>query len=216
VLSDASERDADALAHAERALGLLEVDDDALRAAARLQLRGAEVDLVRFDASARREDVSPDARLEWWGARAARELRARECVRAEVPIAALNALSSARASLSARGRSLYFGALLAARVSDADAARRLSAAAGDAAREFLRRIPTELTTSARALDWVRAAEIGADSGILPEQIADVEALVRGLSQRDRLRPLLRQVVDALVLWTGVERGLCCCERRAES
>jgi transcriptional regulator with GAF, ATPase, and Fis domain len=207
VLSDVAERDADAVEQAERALGLLELEDDTLRAAARLLLHGGAIDIVRFDANARREDAALDARLEWWGARAARELHAREAIRADLPIAELNALSSARASLTARGRALHFGALLAARVADAEAARRLAAAAGDAAREFLRRIPAELTTSARALDWVRAAEIGVDSGILPEQIADVEALVRGLSQRDRLRPLLRQVVDALVLWTGVERGL---------
>jgi serine/threonine-protein kinase PknK len=207
VLSDVAERDSDALEHAERALGLLEVEDDALRAAARLQLRGGQVDIVRFDASARREGAALDARLEWWGARAWRELHAREAARAEVPVAELNALSSARASLAVRGRTLHFGALLAARIADADTARRLSAAAGDAARDFLRRIPADLLLAARALDWVRAAEIGVDSNIMPEQIADVEALVRGLSQRDRLRPLLRQVVDALVLWTGVERGL---------
>jgi transcriptional regulator with GAF, ATPase, and Fis domain len=122
-------------------------------------------------------------------------------------LAELTALGSSRSSLCIRGRALHFGALLAARVGDADAARRLSAAAADAAREFLRRIPAELSVAVRALDWVRAAEIAVPSAIVPEQIADVEALVRSLSQRDRLRPLLRQVVDALVLWTGVERGL---------
>jgi hypothetical protein len=31
--------------------------------------------------------------------------------------------------------------------------------------------------------------------------------VRALGHRERLRPLLDQVLDALVLWTGVERGL---------
>ena len=46
----------------------------------------------------------------------------------------------------------------------------------------------------------------------PEQLADVEALVRALGRRDRLRPLLDQVLDALVLWTGVERGLLAAAR----
>jgi transcriptional regulator with GAF, ATPase, and Fis domain len=32
-------------------------------------------------------------------------------------------------------------------------------------------------------------------------------LVRALGTRDRLRPLLEQVLDSLILWTGVERGL---------
>jgi transcriptional regulator with GAF, ATPase, and Fis domain len=207
VLADALDRPDEALDHATRAAALLDAEDDALAAAARLWARGSAVDMRRFDDSARRDDAANDARLEWWGARAAHELVAREVVRPDVPIAELNALSSARSALAVRGRALHFGALLAARVGDADNARRLSAAAGDAAREFLRRAPPELTVSVRGLDWVRAAEIGDSSEIVPEQIADVEALVRGLSQRDRLRPLLRQVVDALVLWTGVERGL---------
>ncbi len=207
VLADVLERPEEALEHAARAAALLEAEDDALCAAARLWALGAEVDLVRFDGSARREGAANDARLEWWGARAAHELAKPAPSRADVPIMELNALSSARSALSVRGRALHWGALLAARVADADNARRLSAAAGDAARDFLRRTPPELNSAVRALDWVRAAEIGAESGIVPEQIADVEALVRGLSQRDRLRPLLRQVVDALVLWTGVERGL---------
>ncbi len=207
VLSDTAARDDDAIEHASRALALLEAEDDALCAAARLWAHGGVVGLVDFDASARREGAAQDARLEWWGARAARELRDDQPVRADVPIAELHALSSARASLCVRGRALHWGALLAARVGDADAARRLSAAAGDAAREFLRRTPPELSAAVRALDWVRAAEIGTASAIVPEQISDIEALVRSLGQRDRLRPLLRQVVDALVLWTGVERGL---------
>ena len=207
VLSDTVEPADEALEHASRALQLLIAEDDALCAAARLWARGSLVDIVTFDASARREGAADDARLEWWAARASHELRASVPSRADVPIAELNALSSARASLSVRGRALYAGASLAARLGDSDSARRLSAAAGDAAREFLRRTPSELQTAVRGLEWVRALEVGPESNIVPEQITDLEALVRSLSQRDRLRPLLRQVVDALVLWTGVERGL---------
>jgi len=207
VLSDSVERADEAVEHASRALSLLAAEDDALCAAARLWARGSLVDVVAFDASARREGAAEDARLEWWAARARHELMASEPARPEVAIAELNALSSARASLSVRGRALHAGAVLAARVGDTDSARRLSAAASDAAREFLRRTPSELQTAVRALDWVRALDVGVESAIVPEQIADIEALVRSLSQRDRLRPLLRQVVDALVLWTGVERGL---------
>ncbi|HET7539242.1 MAG TPA: sigma 54-interacting transcriptional regulator [Polyangiaceae bacterium] len=207
VLSDTAPRSEEAIEHASRALSLLVADDDALCAAARLWARGSLLEVASFDASARREGAGEDARLEWWAARANHELRASEPTRPEVPIAELNALSAARASLSVRGRALHAGASLAARVGDTDSARRLSAAAGDAAREFLRRTPSELQTAVRSLDWVRALDVRAPSNIVPEQIADVETLVRSLSQRDRLRPLLRQVVDALVLWTGVERGL---------
>src|SRR6185369_16695543 len=47
----------------------------------------------------------------------------------------------------------------------------------------------------------------ATSGLEPAQIAVLEGLVRSLGARDRLAPLLNQVLDALLLWTGVERGL---------
>ncbi|HEY1954507.1 MAG TPA: sigma 54-interacting transcriptional regulator, partial [Polyangiaceae bacterium] len=39
------------------------------------------------------------------------------------------------------------------------------------------------------------------------QIAQLETIVRSLQARDGLRPLLLQVLDAMVLWVGVERGL---------
>jgi transcriptional regulator with GAF, ATPase, and Fis domain len=47
----------------------------------------------------------------------------------------------------------------------------------------------------------------ADVTFAPAQVAQLEAIVRALSGRDRLRPLLEQVLDTMVLWTGVERGL---------
>jgi transcriptional regulator with GAF, ATPase, and Fis domain len=47
----------------------------------------------------------------------------------------------------------------------------------------------------------------AQSGFEGEQLGDVESLLRSLSQREGLRPLFRQILDALLLWTGVERGL---------
>jgi transcriptional regulator with GAF, ATPase, and Fis domain len=46
-----------------------------------------------------------------------------------------------------------------------------------------------------------------EPGIDPEQSRELEAIVRSLSERERLGDLLTHVVDALVLWTGVERGL---------
>jgi transcriptional regulator with GAF, ATPase, and Fis domain len=87
-------------------------------------------------------------------------------------------------------------------------ARRLTLAAGDAARELVRRATPAQRAQLSSLFWVRAAEAAhVESRFSAEQIEDVEALVRALGRRDRLRALLRQVVDALVLWTGVERGL---------
>jgi transcriptional regulator with GAF, ATPase, and Fis domain len=46
-----------------------------------------------------------------------------------------------------------------------------------------------------------------DVTFAPAQVAQLESIVRALSSRDRLRPLLEQVLDTMVLWTGVERGL---------
>jgi serine/threonine-protein kinase PknK len=60
-----------------------------------------------------------------------------------------------------------------------------------------------LTAPAGAIDGTPAAP----SELLPAQIAQLEGIVRTLASRERLRPLLEQVLDALVLWTGVERGL---------
>ena len=75
VLCDTAQRSDDAVEHAARALQLLVAEDDALCAAARLWARGSLVDVVSFDASARREGAADDARLEWWAARANHELQ---------------------------------------------------------------------------------------------------------------------------------------------
>jgi transcriptional regulator with GAF, ATPase, and Fis domain len=68
--------------------------------------------------------------------------------------------------------------------------------------------PAEHRASLAAVSWARASAIeAADVAFAPAQIAQLEVIVRALSTRDRLRPLLEQVLDTMVLWTGVERGL---------
>jgi transcriptional regulator with GAF, ATPase, and Fis domain/tetratricopeptide (TPR) repeat protein/tRNA A-37 threonylcarbamoyl transferase component Bud32 len=209
VLADLyGEPNAEALEHARRARGqLADEGDDALRGAARLLLHDEpELDVARFDALGRAPSTALDARLEWWGARAEVEARRPDPRRGEVVCAELLALASG--PVVARGPALAAGARLAARIGDGSVARRLTLAAGDAAREILRRAPAELRGAIASLSWVRVAEASELEGRLSsEQIGDVESLVRALGRRDRLRTLLRQVVDALVLWTGVERGL---------
>src|SRR5262249_30832529 len=88
-----------------------------------------------------------------------------------------------------------------------DVAQRLLAALGDAARELTRRAPPELAASVRALPWVARASASPEGALSPEQARDLEVLIRSLGDRERLAPLLNRIVDALVLWTGVERGL---------
>ncbi|HEY2409939.1 MAG TPA: sigma 54-interacting transcriptional regulator [Polyangiaceae bacterium] len=206
ILADVAERPEDALEQARRAETLLG-QSDALLVAARLLASGGDPDQARFDELAHVSESSAEGRLAWWGARAMVAVTLDSPGRAEHVLSELVLLASSSAALSVRGKALQAGALLAARVGDADLARRLTFAAGDAARELTRRVGPELSARVRGLAWVRGLDVRVEDQILPEQIDDVETLVRGLGQRDRLRPLLRQVVDALVLWTGVERGL---------
>jgi transcriptional regulator with GAF, ATPase, and Fis domain len=148
------------------------------------------------------------ARLDWWGARA-------EGPPGEVPtgagsgvvLAELIALCDAPASIGARGKALAAGVELAARSGQGDTAQRLLGALGETARELLRRAPPDLAASVRALPWVARAAAAPESVLRPEQARDLESLIRALSERERLGPLLNRIVDALVLWTGVERGL---------
>ncbi|HTQ03594.1 MAG TPA: sigma 54-interacting transcriptional regulator, partial [Polyangiaceae bacterium] len=197
----------DGLEHARYAQSQLGGGDDALRVGARLWLHGeTALDLAELDALASAPESPLEARLEWWGARAAVEGRSAEPRRPEAILGALVALAGG--PVVARGPALAAGARLAARTGDGDMTRRLTLAAGDAAREILRRAPEGLRAAIASVPWVRIADAaGLGDELSAQQVGDVEALVRALGRRDRLRSLLRQVVDALVLWTGVERGL---------
>ena len=205
-LFDAPSREG--LEHARYAVGQLPPnDDDALRAAARLWVHGeTDLPLARYDALGGSGESSIEARLEWWGARATVEARRADPERPELIAAALAGLAAG--PVVARGPALAAGARLSARTGDGSMTRRLTLAAGDAAREIVRRAPAELRAAITSLAWVRMAEAAdGESSFSAEQVGDVEGLVRALGRRDQLRSLLRQVVDALVLWTGVERGL---------
>ncbi len=122
-------------------------------------------------------------------------------------LAALAALADAPAPPGARGPALAAGVELAARTGQGDMAQRLLAALGDAARELTRRAPPELAAAVRALPWVARAAAAPESVLRPEQARDLTSLIQSLGDRERLGPLLNRIVDALVLWTGVERGL---------
>ncbi|WP_437784913.1 sigma 54-interacting transcriptional regulator [Sorangium sp. So ce1097] len=136
-------------------------------------------------------------------------------------LAALAALAGARAPIASRGPALAAAHALAVRAGQTDVAHRVLAALAEAARELCRRNaetgpagasagPTsapEIAGAVRSLPWVARARALPESGLRPEQARDLEALVGALGERERLAPLLDRVVDALVLWTGVERGL---------
>lgn len=187
-------------------LGRLE-PEHRLRVAARNLEHGEPTDEGQCDAWVRRDEVSVAARLDWWGARA-RDATARADVEEAAMIASeLVALVGRRAPLAERGRALAAGARLARLAGLGDFARRLQVAAAEDAQLMLRRVPSELAIALRAVGWIEEVRAGDDSTLLPEQVSHVETLVRALGQRENLRSLLDQVLDALVLWTGVERGL---------
>ncbi|HEY3594713.1 MAG TPA: sigma 54-interacting transcriptional regulator, partial [Polyangiaceae bacterium] len=186
-------------------------EEDRLRATARL-LRHSPVSVdaetLRWaDTLASHASTITAARLEWWGARAERWVEGSGAGRAETTVAEICELARLPAAIAARGPAFSAGGLLAARLGDGNAVRLLSRAQAEAARTLLAGVPDDLRESAASLPWVRSAHAPEASGVTPEQIADFEGLVRALSTRDRLRPLLEQVLDSLILWTGVERGL---------
>jgi len=210
VLCDVASSQGEAIEHVKRARGFLEADPhDQLRCAARLLQHGEDVERVKHDTLARRDDAPIDARLEWWGARALALIERPQGERGDEVLAELKSLSRTASPVGVRGPALFAGARLAAQLGDGATARHFTEAVADAARELLRRVPDELRPAVLALPWLaRAQETqGSTPGFTPEQLADVESLVRALGHRERLRPLLDQVLDALVLWTGVERGL---------
>ncbi|AUX41911.1 protein kinase [Sorangium cellulosum] len=219
--------------------------EDELRAAARVlrhgagELAGARVE--ELDQLASRPELAAAARLDWWGARAARALAAEGGGAApgepgapdgaadqapqpggnERVLAALAALAGVRAPIASRGPALAAAHALAVRAGRTDVAHRLLAALAESARELCRRNADagsagasaasprapELAGAVRSLPWVARARALPEGGMRPEQARDLEALVAALGERERLAPLLDRVVDALVLWTGVERGL---------
>lgn len=153
---------------------------------------------------------SVDARLEWWGRRAERLLIASEQERkgqAELVVRVVMGQLNVSASVEARGLACSFAAQLAAETGNAEAARALSIAASDAFRSLKSGTPDAQKASLEQLAWARLIRSPSEAQISPDQLGDIETLIHGLGERAQLKPLLNRALDALVLWTGVERGL---------
>ncbi|MBK8218246.1 MAG: sigma 54-interacting transcriptional regulator [Myxococcales bacterium] len=221
VARDASQA-ADAARRADTLLaGLSPVAEPDLSATARLLVFARETvspsRMAACDAKALREPSA--AAWDYWGARA----RARPEVvgdgarSAREVLAALVELATLRpnVAVSASGPALAAGRTLARELGDETSARTLDVALREVVGrvkkwcevrpELVANVPDGhwLTAPAGAIEGTPAAP----SELLPAQIAQLEGIVRTLASRERLRPLLEQVLDALVLWTGVERGL---------
>jgi transcriptional regulator with GAF, ATPase, and Fis domain len=131
-------------------------------------------------------------------------------VGSELEIAAqLRSLLPAPAPLSSRGPALDAAARLVAERGDGESARRFEEARREAAIALREGTSAELASSLASVVWARVApaEVYGDVGLGGAQIGQLEAIVQRLATRDRLKPLLEHVLDAMVLWTGAERGL---------
>ncbi|MBX3187004.1 MAG: sigma 54-interacting transcriptional regulator [Labilithrix sp.] len=186
-------------AHAALASG---AEEDRVRSAARLLVwaDGASVEVAALDE--RVASCSATARWEWWGARASTSAERRV-------VAEIVALLDAPAPLGSRGTALAAAARVAAELGDGDVARRLETARREAASALRDGCPPEHVAALATVTWARTTpEEGASSVALPSaQVEQLDVIVRALASRDRLKPLLEQVLDTMVLWTGVERGL---------
>jgi serine/threonine-protein kinase PknK len=183
---------------------------DRARAAARLlvwapdRIEGERVAAVDAVAAT----LPPAARWEWWGARAAAILAGRSTAGDGAVLGALVALVDVPAPLGSRGPALDAAARLAIDRGDGDVARRFEQARLAVARLLRDGTPDELRSALASVSWARVSSVvGGDVSFEPAQVAQLESIVRALSVRDRLRPLLEQVLDTMILWTGVERGL---------
>ena len=210
ALCDALPHDApEALEHARTAYSLLTKASpaDELRVAARLHVCGVAVDIAKHDGHAGGQIFSPESRLEWWRARAERAVQVGISEGDRYVLDALVSWAAQGAAPALRGPALAAGAQLAAVLSQGELARRLLVGASEDARHLIERAPPSLRGALGTTGWIRGLNAPRLDGWAPEQLSDVETLLRALGRRDRLRPLLDQVLDALVLWTGVERGL---------
>jgi serine/threonine-protein kinase PknK len=190
--------------------------DDQLRAAARRLLWAPDTldadERSAWDRSA--ASAGPPARWDWWGARAHALVTSGTAASDPGVVGSLLALVDVPAALGSRGPALDAATQLATQVGEGAAARRFDDARLAAARVLREGAPPDLSASLSSVRWARGAYAGSagDSAasnvsFAPAQVAQLEAIVRALSARDRLRPLLEQVLDTMVLWTGVERGL---------
>jgi serine/threonine-protein kinase PknK len=194
------------LAAASERVGKDAAGDDLRIAALELEL-GRDADVAALDARASDPAASAEARLGWWGARARQLSRPGALGRGGDVAQKLTLLVSSHASLGVRGPAFAAGSRLAALLGDAELSRRFARLALEALSVLRRSAPRELAASLELAPWTVGLEAPATLHVAPEQVRDVDTLVRALTNRTGLRSLLNQVLDALVLWTSVERGL---------
>lgn len=194
--------------HLTRARQLLGTgSDDDLRVGALELSLARELDVSACDARGSDPARSAEARLVWWGARARQLTLHHGLPRGAEVMRQLATLVSAHAGVGVKGPAFAAGARLAAALADGELSRRFSRLASESLATLQRHAPRALTASLALEAWTLGLDAPAALSVAPEQVRDVDTLVRALTTKSNLRSLLNQVLDALVLWTGVERGL---------
>ncbi len=151
-----------------------------------------------------------DVCWEWWGARAQLllDVASPETEQAALVISALEKLAQADSASLCLGPALVSGAQLALRVGRAELARTFLEQSSAVADRLLRHVRAEHRASVRGLLWVEQAQGSRlETAHREGQLSDVEGLLKALGRRQGFRALLDQVLDMLLLWTGVERGM---------
>ena len=227
VLADNSERKdlADHLKRAANQLTRIEVPTagDRLHLAARQWNTQPTLSCQQFDTLASQESPAIGARLTWWTARAARHvetsLRRTPSQLASFPpahegtadqmlvLTQLAACAARKSALEAKAPALALGAQLAALLGNGGQARRLTEQARGCFATLAAHTPPSLKPSLSGLVWTERLLTSEQSPFTTEQVSDVVSLIGSLGERERLTPLLERVLDAMILWTGVERGL---------
>ncbi|MEZ4229474.1 MAG: sigma 54-interacting transcriptional regulator [Polyangiaceae bacterium] len=217
-VAEVNQRFVDASPAERLLLGALRLQADQVHRAHAASLPDGQVtasELPELEQLARDTTLPVSSRLEWWKARALMALDGEtgRFGRPDAVLRELVALAAEPAPLISRGPALAAGAALAASLRSGDFARRLGRAAEHAASQLRQEVPEEYRPLTDELPWVKRLtslfdlELAGHDVLAGAQLLKLEQLVRGLGVRGNLRALLNQVLDALVLWTGVERGL---------
>jgi serine/threonine-protein kinase PknK len=190
-----------------RATALLEAPSPAERVliVAYAALAGDTIEPARWDEARRIAETVEPAYARWTFLRAA--LARDDASALDVVLRA----SDAEAPPEIVGPVLARAIEVARAVGRGDAARPLAERLARRVARVEEDVPLRYRASFAAMPWVAASrattERGEDLGLARGQIDLLAGISRGLRDRTSLGDLLRQVVDGLVLWVGVERGL---------
>lgn len=189
------------------------VSDDLVRVAARLLRRDAfDPDRIA-DLDAIAADATAVAVLEWWEVRLRKFLASPTSTNAPLGrlpdlLASLVGATARDAPIDARGAALDAARRLAMHLGDTTSARRCRSLQAALASRLVHGCPPSMRANVQRVVWVDAVSGVPEAPALHvDQIVDVVSLVRSLTTRDHLRPLLEQILDALISWTRVERGV---------